>query len=60
MTNLVKLGYSENDNADEIAVGMLLGRIKDDIERERFDMEFSQYEGLYKAMKEWLLSEVEE
>ena len=60
MTNLEKLGYSKDETVDEIAVGMLLERVRDDVERELFDMEFPQYVGLYKSMKEWLGSEVEE
>lgn len=60
MTNLEKLGYSKDDTVDEIAVGMLLERVRDDIERELFDIAFPQYVGLYKSMKKWLESEVEE
>lgn len=60
MTNLEKLGYSKDETADEIAVGMLLERVRDDVERDRFDIAFPQYVGLYKSMKEWLESEVEE
>lgn len=60
MTNLEKLGYSKDETVDEIAVGMLLERVRDDVERERFDIAFLQYAGLYKSMKEWLKSEAEE
>lgn len=60
MTNLEKLTYSKNDPVDEAAVGMLLERVRDDVEGDRFDMAFPQYVGLYKSMKEWLESEVEE
>lgn len=60
MTNLEKLGYSKDETVDEIAVGMLLERVRDDVERDRFDIAFSQYAGLYKSMKKWLESEVEE
>lgn len=60
MTNLEKLGYSKDENVDEIAVGMLLERIRDDVERECFDIAFPQYVGLYKSMKKWLESEAEE
>lgn len=60
MTNLEKLGYSKDETVDEVAVGMLLERVRDDVERERFDIGFPQYIGLYKSMKEWLESEAEE
>lgn len=60
MTNLEKLGYSKDETVDEVAVGMLLEHIRDDFERDRFDMEFPQYVGLYKSMKKWLESEAEE
>ena len=60
MTNFEKLGYSKDETADEIAVGMLLERIRDDVEKNRFDAVFAQYVGLYKSMKKWLESEVEE
>lgn len=60
VTNLEKLTYSKNDPVDEVAVGMLLERVRDDVEGDRFDMAFPQYVGLYKSMKEWLESEVEE
>lgn len=60
MTNLEKLGYSKDETADEVAVGMILERVRDDVERDRFDIAFPQYVGLYKSMKEWLESEVEE
>lgn len=60
MTNLEKLTYSKNDPVDEVAVGMLLERVRDDVERECFDIAFPQYARLYKSMKKWLESEVEE
>lgn len=60
MTKLEKLGYSKNEPVDEVAVGMLLERVRDDVDRDRFDIAFSQYVGLYKSMKKWLESEVEE
>lgn len=60
MTNLEKLGYSKDETLDEVAVDMLLERVRDDIERDRFNIAFPQYVGLYKSMKEWLESEVEE
>lgn len=60
MTNLEKLGYSSVETVDEIAVGMLLERVRDDVERDRFDIAFPQYVGLYNSMKKWLESGVEE
>lgn len=39
---------------------MILERVRDDVERDRFDIAFPQYIGLYKSMKKWLESEVEE
>lgn len=59
MRNLEKLGYSENAPVEEIAVGMLIERIRDDVDRDRFYANFPQYIGLYKSMKEWLESEAE-
>ena len=50
----------QSETVDEVAVGMLLERVGDDVERERFDIAFPQYVGLYKSMKEWLESEAEE
>lgn len=62
MTNLEKLGYSKDETVDEVAVGMLVGRIKDDVDKKRFNTNFvyGVYVGLYKSMKEWLESEAEE
>ena len=60
MTNLEKLGYSSGETVDEVAVDMLLEHVRDDVERDRFDIAFPQYVGLYKSMKDWLNSEVEE
>lgn len=60
MTNLEKLGYSKGETVDEVAVGMLLEQIKDDVWQDRFGIMFPKYIGLYKSMKEWLESEVEE
>ena len=62
MTNLEKLGYSKDETVDEVAVGMLLERIKDDLDRNLFKTNwiYNPYIELYKSMKEWLESEVEE
>ena len=60
VTNFEKLAYSKEVPADEVAVGMLLERIRDDVGRSRFDIAFPRYIELYKSMKEWLESEVEE
>ena len=59
MKNLEKLGYSKDETVDEIAVGMLLEQIKNDVWRDCFGTTFLKYIGLYKSMKEWLESEVE-
>lgn len=60
VTNFEKLAYSKEVPVDEVAVGMLLERIRDDVGRSRFDIAFPRYIELYKSMKEWLESEVEE
>ena len=60
MTNFERLAYSKEVPVDEVAVGMLLERIRDDVGRSRFDIAFPRYIELYKSMKEWLESEVEE
>ena len=62
MTNLEKFGYSKDETVDEVAVGMLLERIKDDVDRKLFKTNWihNPYIGLYKSMKKWLESEVEE
>lgn len=62
MTNLEKLGYSKDETVDEVAVGMLLERIKDDVDRKLFKTNWihNPYIGLHKSMKKWLESEVEE
>ena len=60
MTNFEKLTYSKEVPVDEVVVGMLLERIRDDVGRSRFDIVFSRYRELYKSMKEWLESEAKE
>mgnify|MGYP005777344261 FL=1 len=62
MKNLEKLGYSENENVDEIAVNLLLERIRDDVDKRLFKTNwiFYPYIELYKSMKKWLESEAEE
>ena len=60
VTNFEKLAYSKEVPVDEVAVGMLLERIRDDVGRSRFDIAFPRYIELYKSMKEWLESEAEE
>lgn len=62
MTNLEKFTYSKNDPVEEVAVGMLLERIRDDVDRKIFKTNWihNPYIGLYKSMKKWLESEVEE
>lgn len=58
MTNLERLGYSKDEAADEVAVKMLLERIKNDVELSRFEASFPRYVELYRLMKEWLDAEV--
>ena len=58
MTNLERLGYSKDEAADEVAVAMLLERIKNDVELSHFEASFPRYAGLYRLMKEWLDAEV--
>lgn len=60
LANFEKLGYSRSDTSDEVAVAMLLECVRDDVEKDRFDIAFPQYVGLYKSMKKWLENEVEE
>lgn len=60
MTNLEKLGYSKDEAVDEVAVGMLLEQVKEDVWKDRFGIAFQKYIGLYKSMKEWLESEAKE
>ena len=48
------------DPVDVAAVKMLLGRIQEDYDRDLFGQNYEQYLPLYKAMKDWLNSEVEE
>lgn len=58
MTNLERLGYSKDEAADEVAVAMLLERIKNDVELSHFEASFPRYVELYRLMKEWLDAEV--
>lgn len=62
MTNLEKLGYSKDKTVDEVAVDMLIERIKDYVDRKSFNTNwrYGVYVKLYKSMKEWLESEAEE
>lgn len=62
MTNLEKLGYSKDETVDEVAVGMLLEQIRDDVNRKVFKTNwiYNPYIEMYKYMKEWLESEAEE
>ena len=57
MTNLERLGYSKGEAADEVAVKMLLERIKNDVELSRFEAAFPRYVDLFRLMKEWLEAE---
>lgn len=62
MTNLEKLGYTNGETAEEVAVDVLIERIKDDVDRRIFKTNCVQgvYPCLYKSTKKWLESEVEE
>ena len=62
MKNLEKLGYSKDETVDETAVGMLIERIRDDVDSRIFKTNHvhNVYPALYKSMKEWLESEAEE
>ena len=61
MTNLEKLGYA-NIPVDEVAVTILLNRIREDIKICDFKRRcsFPYYEGYYKCVKNYLNSEAEE
>lgn len=61
-TNHEKLSKitGDADPVDIAAVKMLLGRIQEDYERDLFEQNYEQYLPLYKTMKDWLNSEVEE
>ena len=61
-TNYVKLSKitGDTDPVDVTAVKMLLGRIWEDYDRDLFEQNYEQYLPLYKSMKDWLNSEVEE
>ena len=58
MINLERLGYSKDEAAGEVAVAMLLERIKNDVELSRFEAAFPRYVDLFRLMKEWLDAEV--
>lgn len=62
MTNKEKLSKitGDADPVDIAAVKMLLGRIQEDYERDLFEQNYEQYLPLYRSMKEWPNSEVEE
>ena len=61
-TNHEKLSKitGDTDTVDIVAVKMLLGRIQEDYDRDLFEQNYEQYLPLYRSMKEWLNSEVEE
>ena len=62
MTNKEKLSKitGDADPVDIAAVKMLLGRIQEDYDRDLFEQNYDRYLPLYKSMKDWLNSEVEE
>ena len=57
---IVTMITGDTDPVDIVAVKMLLGRIQEDYDRGLFEQNYEQYLPLYKAMKDWLNSEVEE
>lgn len=50
----------DTDSVDVVAVKMMLGRILEDYDRDLFEQNYKQYLSLYRSMKDWLNSEVEE
>lgn len=52
MTNLERLGYSKDEAADEVAVAMLLERIKNDVELSRFETADERVAGCRGVRKE--------
>lgn len=62
MKNYEKLKLKTNMSVDEIAVGMLIERIKEDVDLGIFQTFPGSvgYIGIYNQMKDWLNSEVKE
>ena len=62
MTNYEKLKTRGDESLDEMAVKMLLSRIDEDVDKKFFNTfrAHNSYFELYKSMKDWLNSEVEE
>ena len=62
MRNYEKLIKRPDETIDEVAVRMLIERIKDDVIRKEFNTNcvYGLYPGVFKSMKDWLNSEVEE
>lgn len=62
MTNYEMLKTRGNASLDEMAVKMLLSRIDNDVDKRLFNTfrVHNSYFELYKSMKKWLESEVEE
>ena len=62
MTNYEKLRERPDETIDEVAVGMLIERIKDDVNMKMFNTNcvYGVYPEMFKSMKDWLNSEVEE
>ena len=61
MTNYEKLRERPDETIDEVAVGMLIERIKDDVSMKTFNTNcvYGVYPEMFKSMKDWLNSEVE-
>lgn len=62
MTNKEKLSKitGEEDSVDIVAVKMLLTEIQKDYDSDLFEQNYEKYLSLYRSMKDWLNSEVEE
>ena len=62
MINYEKMRTQQDETLDEMAVKMLLSQIDEDVDKNFFKTFklYDSYFGLYKSMKDWLNSEVEE
>ena len=62
MTNYEKLKTRDDETLEEMAINMMISRISDDVAKKRFNtfVIHGYYYPLYKSMKDWLNSEVEE
>lgn len=62
MTNYDKLKTRDDETLEEMAINMFASRVADDVAKKCFNtfMVHDYYYPLYKSMKDWLNSEVEE